>query len=294
MEYISIKRHYLDPSVASEIVDYSKDKWIGIHCIEVDERGKQIFHRYSSDKPLKISSYEDLKELFELYPDCRPRTIYASINQYRQLDSRDELYNLDNIYATSPIWDIDNVISDWRASIEIAKWIVDFLRDYGIRESIFIKWSGEGMHIHLHPGSISREIFEKIHPLDAAYSIVEYVMVQAYDYLEYIKREYNADNLKIENKIDISRVFTTPLSIHRRLDRVAICIKPENINAFRLSWTEPGRFKHDKRWRRYKVGESDELIQRSFEKIGGYPYPIKRRRRGRSVDEMIRRWLKEI
>ncbi len=293
MNYSRIKEHYLKNDVANEIIEYSRDRWIGIHCMERDEKGKQIFHRYINKVPIQINSLNDLKYIFETFSDCKPRTFYASINKYHSISDRDSLYLLDNIYAVSPVWDIDNRIEYWQATVEVAKSTVDILRDYGIKYGLFIKWSGEGVHIHLHENIFSEDVIRDIHPIDIAYSVVEYIMGKVMDSVDRVRREYNIDTIKVENKVDISRVFTVPLSLHRELDRVAVCVKPDKLNIFDISWTDPSNYRHDVRWREYKVGEGDDLAYKAYEAVGGYPYRIRRRRKTKPVDSMIKRWLNE-
>ena len=93
-------------------------------------------------------------------------------------------------------------------------------------KSVFFRWSGRGAHIQVNANAFSEEIRRRIDPLDIAYSITEYV----------INRLKPEDGVKVENKIYIQRVFTVPLSLHRIVDRIAICLKPDKIEDFHPEW----------------------------------------------------------
>ncbi|MCD6341648.1 MAG: hypothetical protein J7L83_02190, partial [Thaumarchaeota archaeon] len=75
--------------------------------------------------------------------------------------------------------------------------------------------------------------------------------------------------LKVENIMDVQRVFTAPLSLHRELDIVAVTINPNELDQFDLSWTKLDDFKYWKDWSRFEKGEADELALKALENVRG-------------------------
>jgi len=126
-------------------------------------------------------------------------------------------------------------------------------------------WSGEGAHVRINEKAFSREILSKYNSLNMAYSIIEYVLRETRDKIEPLAR---SSGVKVENLVDIKRVFTIPLSLHRRRDAVAVCFKPSAINSFEAGWVDPGSFKHDpSAWRVFKEGEGDALALEALRRI---------------------------
>ena len=92
--------------------------------------------------------------------------------------------------------------------------------------------------------------------------------------------------------MDPQRVFTCPLSLHRDLDAVCVCIPLNELRSFHPSWTNPSSYRHSSEWRRYEEGEVDELAARAHEVVGGYPFKARRRRRRyERLDEAIAKAL---
>jgi len=50
--------------------------------------------------------------------------------------------------------------------------------------------------------------------------------------------------VRVENKVDPSRVFTSHLSLYRELDSVCVCIDPDKLYDFNLGWARPSGYKH--------------------------------------------------
>ena len=296
MNFEKILSHYMRKEVIKEIVEWSRHRWVSIHSQKKDDKGRRIFIRYLYGKPIKIRDENDLRKIFSIYRKYEPRTLYASINQYRKLDERSDAFNLDNIYFTTPTWDIDNELEDWRATIEASKIIGEELDRRGLIRSVYFIWSGRGIHIHVNPHAFSNDIINKIHPIDIAYSIVEYVQRKVLDRIYLVKSKYNSRSLRIENKIDIARVFTVPLSIHRELDVVSICLKYDDLDDFNPEWIEIDKFKHNTKWREYEKGEGDNLAIEAYDTVGGCPYVgfRSRNRRSRPLDEMIKKYLNKF
>ncbi|MEM1584218.1 MAG: hypothetical protein QXF28_05970 [Nitrososphaerota archaeon] len=274
-----ILEHYVKEEVVREIVDFSVNKWVAIHCSTTTDNQEKIMLRYfpRSRRPLRIDSEDDFRRLFNLVGVYRPRTFYASINVYARIDSLEYALDRMNIIGSTPTWDIDSTDNDYRKVVAAAREILDILEKLHISRSLIIKWSGRGMHIHVHPNAFSPELYSRIHPVDVAYSVTEYVL----------RRITPVEGVNIENKIDMGRVFTTPLSLHRELDRVAVCINVDELEDFDLSWTDIGNFKHDKSWRRHITGEGDDLAEKAFVEIGPYIYKGGRRRIHKPLDKQI-------
>ncbi|RLE50796.1 MAG: hypothetical protein DRJ21_01445, partial [Candidatus Methanomethylicota archaeon] len=192
--------------------------------------------------------------------------------------------------------DIDNERDKWKATIEVCKEIISFLEKYGISKSIIVKWSGKAAHIHIHHEALSPELRRKYNPLDLAYAIVEYVIKKLEDKIRNIASKYLAEKLKVDNEHDPQQLFTCPLSLHRELNCVSICINPNDLDSFSLEWTDPSSFKHYDDWNKFEIGEADELALKAIEIVGRYPGPYKRRGRRKhpSVDEMIMKWLRKF
>lgn len=286
-----IAKHYGDERVRNEIVKFAKDRWVGVHCEAKDKKGRQILRRYRGRfrKPLTINEPHDIGRLLNEFKGFKPRTFYATINLYKRTGHFEDVYDFGNIVACTPTWDIDNTLDDWETTILVAKEILSFLEGFGIRNSVFVKWSGNGCHIHLHHKSISQDILRKANPLDVAYSIVEFVITRLKGRLAEVRMK--GKDLVVENKIDIQRLFTCPLSLHRELNMVCICI--DKLESFNLEWAKPDNFVHHYGWDGYEAGEADELAEKAYLAIGPCPYYGKRRRHRRypSVDEQIMRHL---
>ncbi|MEM1574993.1 MAG: hypothetical protein QW755_06175 [Nitrososphaerota archaeon] len=281
MDYEDIKKFYSNPIVRKEIINYCKNRWVAIEGMASED--KRIFIRYwkKENKPLSINSDEDIDKIFKNFFFIKPRTFYGSINIYSKILSKEDLEDPENIIYASPIWDIDSSPEYWKTTIKIAEIILDALEKEGIDKSVFLKWSGRGCHIHLHEKSFSKEILKKYNPLDIAYSIVEYICCQVKDkFLEIASKIDDKSILKLENKIDIKRVFTVPLSLHRQLDICCICFKPNELYNFNLDWTNPNNIKHNQDWKIYEEGEADQLAEKALKKIGGY-YFVKATAEGR-------------
>jgi len=190
-----------------------------------------------------------------------------------------------------PTWDIDGILSNWNETITIAKEIVSFLDNRGIEKSIYLKWSGNGCHIHINEEAFSDALLKRHHPLDLAYAVVEYVNSK----LSQKFRELSAQRgTVVENKMDPTRVFTSPLSLHRELDVVCICMKPDQLNDFSPQWISPSNFRHDTSWHEFLKGEADDLAKAAHRVVGGYPWrPRRRRRKSVPIDKEITKWLQK-
>ncbi|MEM2709552.1 MAG: hypothetical protein QW534_07890 [Candidatus Methanomethylicia archaeon] len=276
---VDVFRHYLSNIVSSNIVRFCKGRWVGVHVEEKNSSGYQILIRYLRGKPLKIDGVNDILSILKVLEKLKPRTIYATISLYSRIEVFEDVTDLSNINACMPTWDVDNTLENWKTTLAIVDEISRFLDREGLKRSIIVKWSGRGCHVHIHPLAFSKDIYRRIHPLDLAYAIVEYVILGLHSRIVDVALSYNAGSLKVENKIDVQRLFTAPLSLHRSLDMVCVCIDPYRILDFTLEMARPHDFKHFNDWDRYIEGEGDELALKSFNTVGSYIKPMKNRRR---------------
>ncbi|MEL9940433.1 MAG: hypothetical protein QW348_06295 [Ignisphaera sp.] len=259
MEFGDILKHYSSPIVKETIFEYCKDRWVAVEGVAENSR---IFVRYFGKKPLKLDNMNTLLDILTKYRHLNPRTVYASLNIYGKLGTVEDLENPLNIVATTPFWDIDvEGLENWRLAIDAAKIIVDFITSrYGQLKSLYIVWSGEGAHVRLHERAIPPELFDTYSPVDVAYAIVEYVLENVKDKIsELVQR--SGGKVKVENLVDPKRVFTAPLSIHRKHDLVAVAIDAKNIDSFDISWANIRNFKTDNPWKYLSPGEAEALAR---------------------------------
>lgn len=268
MDYDFIRRFYSREDVLEEIFGYSKNRWV---ALEGKIKNKRIFLRYLHNIPLQLKSKSDLKRYFLVFEKFKPRTIYASINVYKEI-TKEKLKEPENIKFCSPIIDVDGTLEDFELILEAGRIIVEEIMNYGIEKGIFLKWSGRGLHIHINEKCFSEEIRSKYHPIDIAYAIVDFILEKKKkDLIKIIERAKGTERaFKVENKIDIQRVFTVPLSFHRELNFICICFKPDEIEKFSLDWVDPEKFRHNKKWREFEEGEGDKLAEIAIKEKGGY------------------------
>ena len=266
-----VLEHYSRDFVVEEILEYSRMRWV---ALEVKPGNGRTFFRYwwRNGPPLSFPDRSSFERLVKRYVKLYPRAFYASVNLYQSLTKREDFDLLDNIIGATPIWDVDGSLSNVKLTLDAAKVIVDELERHGLSKSVYLKWSGRGLHIHVNEKAFSKELVGKFHPLDIAYSTVEFILRKTWDEIGSLAKDAGSLErpFRVENKIDVQRVFTAPLSFHRELDLVSVCFKPDRVHEFDLSWADPQSFKHDKGWREYVSGEGDELARKAIEEVGGY------------------------
>ncbi|RSN72320.1 hypothetical protein [Candidatus Methanodesulfokora washburnensis] len=270
--------HFSRADVRRAIVDFLRGRWVSVQT----ENG---FRRYLNGRPLRVRDEVELEALLRLLGPVR--TFYGTIEIYRRIESREDVYDEGNVISATPTWDIDSEINNWRATVEVIREIINFLSEEGVKNSVFIIWSGNGAHVHIHPLSISLNI----NPLDIAWSVTEFVRLKLELKVEEIRRKHNVEKLVLANEIRPRRVFTAPLCFHRKLDVVTVPILPEDLEDFDISWTSPGNFRFSSEWNRFSRGEADALAKRAYESIGGYPIVSRRRRKGKRLEDML--WFNE-
>jgi len=276
--------HYQKEEVAYAIWSFARNRWVGIHCAPANERRMLLRYLPGQGHPLALASPEDVPALLLRFSHLGPRTFYATALEYRSL-SRSELLRPENWVSCMPTWDIDAASPEWRHVVEAGLRLLELLRGLGIERSLIVKWSGRGLHVHLHPGALDWNM-PGVHPLDVAYAVTEYV-------LKRLEGE-GLKGVRVENKMDPQRLFTCPLSLHRELDRVAVCIEPSELRSFDVRWTLPGSYSHYKQWNSFVPLEAQPLQRRALELIGHYPIRPRRGRRHPPLDEQIRRKQMEL
>jgi DNA primase catalytic subunit len=266
MDYELVEHYYSREVVKREVADYCKSRWV---ALEGGALGSRVFLRYWRDgRPLRIDGPQDVESLIKQFKGVRPRAVYGSVNVYSRLASRLDLEVRENIAYASPVWDIDGELERWRDVIEVARIIVNELEKLGVTRSVFVKWSGEGAHVHVHERCFSGDVLSEHNPLDVAYSLVDYILERCRSKI--LDVTSRSSRLKVENEIDLKRVFTAPLSLHRKRDLCCVCLKPEVLDGFEIEWANPEGFRHDERWREYVEGEGDEAALKAIEAVGGY------------------------
>ena len=272
MNYEDVLRYYSKQFIKAEIADYSRNRWIAIHTMRGGKKG--LFLRYwrKDKKPLSLASINDFEKIMKEYKGLIPRTFYASINLFQNLNTKENVEDPNNIVSTTMVWDIDGSLKFWEKIVDIARVILDVLERENVTKSVYLIWSGRGIHVHIHELAISDDLRNKYNPLDLAYSVVEYVLRKSKSkILKIIKGAYDPERpLKLENEMDLKRVFTVPLSLHKIVDYAAVCFKPDEIDDFHLEWAKLESIKHNKNWRIYESGEADELALKAIKEIGGY------------------------
>lgn len=298
LPYEKILEHYRNPVVQEEIVEFCKGRWVGFHCEKEDEHGKKILVRYFGKRkiPIRISKFQDFQKAFSFYASLKPRTVYATANIYGKLNSEEDVVTLSNIKACMPTWDIDNKLEKWNATLQTIHEIVSMLESNGITKSYFVKFSGRGAHVHIHPYAISGEIRLKHNSLDLAWAMVEYIREKITQKIVDISVKSDAENLRVDNEIDPQRLFVSPLSIHKEEAKISVCINPNNLDNFNPETdANLDGFKHFKNWKNYVEGEADDLALKAYQYIGGFPgFPKHKRRKHPPLDKQILKWLNKI
>jgi len=260
--YSKVLEYYSNPEVVKEIFNYGQERWIAIEGASE----KRVFVRYDrSGFPLKFQSLNDVEEILKSLWFVKPRSFYCSVNRYGRLSTVEDLEDVSNIKYSTPTWDIDNEVDKWRETIKVCRLIVDELEKENVVKSVYLKWSGRWCHIHVSEEALSPDFLKKHHPLDAAFAIVEYIIRKIKPKLTGLDA-----NVKIENRIDLKRVFTIPLSLHRQLDYSCVCFQPDEIESFDLSWADPKSFRHKPAYTIFEKGEADELAEKALSEVGGY------------------------
>ncbi len=223
------------------------------------------------------------------------RSLYSTAELYARLQEMEDVFDPINIVGVTPFWDVDNDPERWRATVEAARAVLDELESLGIVRSVYVIWSGRGMHVRVHEGAISGEVRRRVGALDSAWALVDYVRLRVDGRVAELRSEFEAPRLRVDNEVKPRGLFSVPLSLHRSVDAVVVCLSPDDLDDFDPSWSDPLNFRSTDSWRTFELGEADQAVLRAIEVHGGYPglRTRVRRRKEPPVDEMIRRWLDE-
>ncbi len=265
---MDVTKYYSDPRIQEEIAKYLKKRWVGIE----GENRKWV--RWENDKPLVIKEPGDVSRIIKRYGFIKPRSIYGTIEIFKNLETREDVMNkyTGNVENVTPFIDIDlieekNLEKNYVYVVRAAKVIAEYIMENNISECAYFAWSGAGIHVRFNEKCID-EPLKEYHPLDIGFCLVEYVLDALKPRLLDVIRE-SGGLVKIENLVSMKRVFTAPLSLHRRLDKVVVFFKPEDLDNFKLEWSDPKQPRHDPgSWRRYHRGGLDDLIYRAVRHVG--------------------------
>jgi hypothetical protein len=133
-------------------------------------------------------------------------------------------------------------------------------------------------------------------PLDVAYAVVEYVCRLIKQDLVKGSSKLGEQELapKVENKVDLKRVFTAPLSLHRELDLCAVCLKPDQLGDFDIEWAKPNVLKHNEAWREHVEGEGDQLAEKALREVGTYWATVQPRSKSMRKQEPVSATLEKM
>ena len=259
--------HYKRREACEEIAEFLRGRWAAVYIGPVWMRWRE------RDKPLTVESCSDVLELVERHG---ARSFYGTLEKFNRLESRLDVmddYPV-NIASATMYIDID-VTNEYKVEEalpyvkRVLETLVEWFHDKGVQESLYILWSGAGAHLRVHEEAIGP--VGDLDPVEEAYLLAEYSLRANKPKLQKIVEE-SGGLVKIENMIARNRVFTAPMSLHRRLERVAVTFRPEALGDFNLSWTTPGREKHDpEAWRHYKRGEATSLVEEALRILGRSP-----------------------
>ncbi|MEM0382111.1 MAG: hypothetical protein QW580_05570 [Nitrososphaerota archaeon] len=280
METEEILSHYARDCVQREISRYSRGRWVAIH-LNYGASPRMVRYRYADGAalPLRIEERGDVERIVRAFGG-RIRSFYATIHRYDWSGPRPS-----RILSSMPSWDIDLLVDEVEPALKAAADLISTLERYGVTKSIIVKWSGQGVHIHVNDQAFSPSLFEAWSPLDVAYAVTEFIMGRCGEH---------GSSVKVENKVDPGRVFTSPLSLHREVDRVCVCIPPDEVLSFAAEWASPKSFRHYFEWDGFEPGEADALAITALETIGPYPGKMKRKRLHPPLDYEIDRLLKRF
>ena len=260
MDFEDVLAHYSRRFVGEAVSDFCRGRWV---ALEGSLGGERVFIRYRGSKPLTIDSASDVATLITLYRNLNIRTVYATMHVYRKLDAINSIEDVKNVVASTPFWDIDIENLDmWRYAVEAAEAILSFLEGYGVRKSVYFVWSGMGMHVRINENALLSDVND-FSMVEIAHAIVDYVLDKVREKLGSIVRKASG-LMKIENVVDSKRVFTAPLSLHRKVDLVAVAISPKDLPSFDISWASIENPRYSDAWRDYVVGEAENLVREAI------------------------------
>jgi hypothetical protein len=260
--------YYSRPEVQREIAEFLRGRWAAV------EGPNKRWARWLGARPLRVERPEDVLHIVRRFQTIGARSFYGTIEVFRRLEERSDVEeNYEgNVAAATPFIDVDIVdegkVEDaWQCALQVAGIIVDKLCSYGVCKSVYLLWSGAGVHVRINEKAFGR-VYQSQHPLDVAFAAAELVLEEAER--EILDMILGCGGLvKVENLVAPKRVFTAPLSLHRKLDRVAVAFRPGSIDSFKPSWSLPANPRHDpEAWRSFEEGEADDYAEYALRKVG--------------------------
>lgn len=266
---LDAEAYYSREEVRLEIAEFCRGRWAALEGAG-EGQGRRFLRYWDArrQRPLTIGAPEDILRALRRFFWAKPRSFYGSANLYSSLESADRLEDPSSFTACTAVWDVDGPAEDPRPTLEAARILVEKLRELGVVKSVYLLWSGAGLHVRVHEGAFSGEIKARRNPLDLSYALVEHVLRLCRPQLASLLAAH--PSLRVENLMDVKRVFTAPLSLHRQLDRAAVCLRPERLDDFELSWTNPASPRHDPSWREALAGEADRAADEALRHVTGY------------------------
>ena len=259
--------YYSREEVAREIAEWLERRWAAAAL----ESGGWI--RWRGDAPLRVAGPGDVAELAR----AGARSFFGTIEVFRRLETEYDVidgYHF-NVEGASSFIDIDvldeeRVGEAWVHALEAARVVAEWLERLA-PGSVYLLWSGAGVHVRVCWKPLARAAEKSgVDPLYAAYVSAEAAIRAVRGRLEEIVRESGL--VKVENVVSRNRLFTAPLSLHRRLDMVAVAFKPSEAGLFTLSWASPEAYRHDpEAWRSALEGEAYDLVRHALETLGRGP-----------------------
>lgn len=269
---IDVYEYYSRNNVRKEIADFLQNRWAAL------ESRDRKWIRWEEGRPLIISSPGRIPELVKRYRWMGIRSFYGTIEVFKKLSEKPDVMERydENVQYASAYVDIDiidesAVEEKWRYAVEAAKTIGEWVVDRYGDECIYYVWSGAGIHVRIPGKCLKPSEPAGHHPVEIAFIVVEYILDRTQPLLLEIVKE-SGYALNIENLTAPKRVFTAPLSLHRRLDRSAVAFTHGEIKDFTLEWSNPENPVYvETPWRRAVAGKYENLVLDAVENMGRPP-----------------------
>ncbi len=269
---IDVYEYYSRNNVSKEIAGFLQNRWAAL------ESGDKKWIRWEKDKPLVVDSPSRVSELVKRYRWMGVRSFYGTLEAFKKLSEKADVMERyeENVQYADAYIDIDiideKLVEDkWKYAVEAARIIGEWVTSRYGDECIYYVWSGAGIHVRIPGKCLETSEPTGLHPIDTAFIVIEYVLDRTQPLLlEVIKESGYA--VKLENLTAPKRVFTAPLSLHRRLDRSAVAFTHKEIRDFTLEWSNPENPVYIKEpWNRAVAGKYEKLVLDAVKTIGKPP-----------------------
>ncbi len=269
---IDVYEYYSRNNVSKEIAGFLQNRWAAL------ESGDKKWIRWEKDKPLVVDSPSRVSELVKRYRWMGVRSFYGTLEVFKKLSEKADVMERyeENVQYADAYIDIDiideKLVEDkWKYAVEAARIIGEWVTSRYGDECIYYVWSGAGIHVRIPGKCLETSELAGLHPIDTAFIVIEYVLDRTQPLLlEVIKESGYA--VKLENLTAPKRVFTAPLSLHRRLDRSAVAFTHKEIKDFTLEWSNPENPVYvEKPWNRAVAGKYEKLVLDAVKTMGKPP-----------------------